>query len=405
MKKRILFVDDEVAVLDGLRSRLHRQRSRWDMVFATSGEAAMRELEREAFDVIVSDMRMPGMDGAALLTTASQRWPHMVRIVLSGYAEQEITMRLVPVAHQYLSKPCDANQVENVIARCLDLQSLLIDPNLRALVGSIKDLPTLPRTYVELRNAMAREDVDIHEITRIVAADTVIAAKVLQVVNSAFFRLARPISKIEQAVMYLGFGAIRNLAMSAGVFSQWHAAALPADFDPERAQAHAHAVAGAARALTHKTGMQDDALLAGLLHDLGHLLLALKCPREVERANELSRSQRVPLHLAEREVFGASHAQLGAYLLGIWGLPYPIVEAVAYHHTAHEVQQTQFDLLAALVVGHELVRRYDPIAGSDPLGLEPPIGDDYLRKVNANFDWQEAQALIATDDAAGATGT
>lgn len=405
MKKRILFVDDETSLLEGLRGRMHRQRAVWDMVFVNSGEAALDLLQQSSFDVIVSDMRMPGMDGATLLTTTSQRWPEMVRIVLSGYAEQALTMRLVPVAHQYLSKPCDVKQLENVIERCLRMQQLLQDPKLRAVVGGLKSLPTLPRTYLRLRDAMAREDINVQDVTRIVSDDTVIAAKVLQVVNSAFFRLARPISKIEQAVVYLGFGAIRNLVMTAGVFSQWSTKDLPQDFDPERLQAHAHAVAAAACALTHKTPLQDDALLAGLVHDIGYLVLALACPQQLERAGRLAAERKIPLHLAEREVIGASHAQIGAYLLGIWGLPFPIVEAVAHYDTPHEVAQTEFDLLAVLAVAHELVREQDAARCEDPYGVEPPLDDDYLRKLNATFTWAEARALAARDLGEGATGT
>ena len=95
-------------------------------------------------DVIVTDMRMPAMDGAKLLEIVSGQWPEAIRIVLSGYAELEQTVRLVPFAHQYLSKPCQPQQLENVIERCLLLHELLNQPHLRAIVGRIRKLPSLP---------------------------------------------------------------------------------------------------------------------------------------------------------------------------------------------------------------------------------------------------------------------
>jgi DNA-binding NtrC family response regulator len=142
--KRVLFVDDEPAILDGLRQRLYRARSTWQMAFVNSGALAIAELEREPYDVIVSDMRMPKMDGVELLTIVSERWPQTIRIVLSGYSEQMHVMRLVPVAHQYLTKPCLPERLEQVIQRCIQLHDLLHEEHLRAAVGGIRQLPPIP---------------------------------------------------------------------------------------------------------------------------------------------------------------------------------------------------------------------------------------------------------------------
>jgi len=219
--KRILFVDDEPAVLDGLRARLRCLRSSWEMVFVESGARAIAEIEQRSVDVIVSDMRMPVMDGAQLLASVAERWPETVRIVLSGYSEEEKTARLLSVAHQHLSKPCDVLQLENAINRCFQLHELLREQRLRAIVGRIRQIPAMPRVYSKLRAAMGRDDVSVQEIAQIVCEDPAIAAKVLQVVNSSFFRIARRIARVDQAISYLGFAAIRNIVMSVEVFSQW----------------------------------------------------------------------------------------------------------------------------------------------------------------------------------------
>jgi HD-like signal output (HDOD) protein len=392
--KRILFVDDEPALLDGLRGRLRGLRSRWEMVFVESGSRAVTEMELNPADVVIADMRMPGMDGTALLTTVRDRWPETVRMVLSGYAEEEQSTRLLTVAHQYLSKPCDTQHIENVVTRCLELQGLLHEPGLRAVVGSIRNLPAMPRTYAKLREAMANPDVTVRDVSQIIYEDAAIAAKVLQVVNSAFFRLARRISNVEQAVSYLGFNAIRTLAMSVEVFSQWGKNAALDCLQPEVLQERAHRVASAARALSQGTSIADDALLAGLFHNIGYWVLLQQCPEQVARALQAARAGQIPLHEAERQVIGASHAQIGAYLLGLWGLPYSVIEAVAFQHWPQRVGQTSFDVLGALVVAQRLVTGDTPLAPDVIERADIDIDTQYLQSLQAPFDWSEAQQRV-----------
>lgn len=386
--KKILFVDDEQPVLDGLRTRLHRMAGKWDMTFVDSGPRGIEELERAHFDMIVTDMRMPGMDGAQVLQTVSARWPETIRIVLSGYSELQQTIRLVPIAHQYLSKPCESPRLENTIERCLRLHELLRNPQLRATVGRIRALPALPRTYAKLQNALAGETVTVHDIARIVAADTVIAARVLQIVNSAFFRLARRITNVEQAVTYLGFAAVRNLVMSAEVFSSWQGGDRGV-INLENLQSHVLKVAAATQALTNGTPIADDALLAALLHDIGYWVLLQECPDELGKALALAKAEGLTMHQAEARIVGSSHAEIGAYLLGLWGLPYSIIEAVAHHHTPQEVPQTDFDVLSAVAIAHSLTEPSEVRAFNTALADDAKIGPEYLASLHAPFDWNE----------------
>src|SRR5262249_19689406 len=159
----------------------------WSMTFADSGAVALERMQERPYDVIVSDLRMPGMDGAKLLEIVSGRWPETVRIVLSGSAELEQTIRLVPFAHQDLSKPCQPHHLENVIDRCLLLHDLLGQSSLRSLVGRIRALPTLPRIYAALQAIIQDDNVTVAEVAKLVADDPALAARVLQIVNSAFF--------------------------------------------------------------------------------------------------------------------------------------------------------------------------------------------------------------------------
>ena len=144
--KSILFVDDEPMILAGLQRLLRSQRNVWDMSFAASGAEALAVLETKPFDAVVTDMRMPAMDGARLLELVKERYPGTIRIVLSGYFESEAALRAVPVAHQYLAKPCDPKKLHEAIERSCGFASLLPDAALRRVVGTIGELPTLPRT-------------------------------------------------------------------------------------------------------------------------------------------------------------------------------------------------------------------------------------------------------------------
>jgi putative nucleotidyltransferase with HDIG domain len=400
--KRILFVDDEQPVLDGIRARLHRMHSKWEMKYVDSGPRAIAELEANHYDVIVTDMRMPGMDGAQVLQEVSTRWPEIIRIVLSGYAELQQTIRLVPIAHQYLSKPCESPRLENAIERSLQLHELLRQPQLRATVGRIKKLPAMPRTYSKLLDVLATENVTVHDVAKIVSADTVIAARVLQIVNSAFFRLARRITNIEQAVTYLGFAAVRNIVMSAEVFTSWKAGEHGNCLDLERLQTHVLKVASATQSLTNKTPLSDDALLAALLHDIGYWVLLQESPQELAEALSVATREGISMHEAETRVIGASHAEIGAYLLGLWGLPYAVIEAVAHHHHPQQVKQTDFDVLAAVAIAHALTQPDEAHAFDKELAGDAKIDADYLKTLNAPFDWGEIEYRVLESLDAGA---
>jgi len=399
--KRVLFVDDEAAILDGLRARLHRA-TEWEMVFALGADKALQELERHPFDVVVTDVRMPHMDGRELLQAVSSRWPETVRMVLSGYSEQQQAMNLVPFAHQFVTKPCESQQLRNRIERALQLHDFLRKPELRAAVGRVRSLPAMPRTYALLKTAMANEGSCVADIAKIVAADTVIAAKVLQMVNSAFFRLARRITNIEQAVGYLGFATVRNLVLSVEVFSQWsNAPSLVIEL--EKLQLHVQRVTTAAAALTAGTPIVDDTLLAALLHDIGYWVLIQEFPREFQLARQMSAAEGIALRVAETKIIGASHSEIGAYLLGLWGLPYSVVEAVAHHSEPQRVQHEEFDALTGLAMAHSLVDLSEAKVFGLPEEVETDLQREQLQQLPAPFGWLEAQRRVSEALSSGET--
>jgi HD-like signal output (HDOD) protein/ActR/RegA family two-component response regulator len=391
--KHIIFVDDEQALLDGLRARLYKHRSDWEMRFYASGDEALAEFERQNIDLIVSDVRMPGMDGGQLLTLIKERWPSTVRIIVSGYSDPVQAVRLTSLAHQYIAKPCDGLQLENLIERCFNLQNLLRQDALRNLVGRIGSLPAMPSTYGRLQAALSSPAVTAAQIGDIVNSDAAIAGKVLQITNSAFFRLRKPMVRIKDAVTYLGFATIRNLVLSAEIFSRWNTPFEVLQSDPEQLQTHAQRMAAACRCAAASKATLDDAWLAGLLHDIGYWVLAQECPKQLGAAVELSLKQRRPLFECERETIGATHAEIGAYLLGLWGLPWPIVEAVAWHHSPQAVQSQHYDLVGTLAVAHCLL----DASGASGLGhlvSGRTANAEYLAALKLPFSWDEVQRQV-----------
>ena len=330
--KRILFVDDEPKVLEGLQRMLRPQRKQWEMVFANSGAEALSVLETAPFDVIVSDMRMPEMDGATLLEQVQQRFPGVVRMVLSGYFEMEMAMRAVPVAHQYLAKPCDPEKLRLAIERACGFAAILTDEAARRVVGAIGRLPTLPRTCATLIEALRNPDVPIEEIGRIIEQDVGMTAKVLQLVNSAFFGLLQEVTTVRTAVSYLGLDVLKQLVLSVEIFRTFHPRQALPWFSIEAFQSHSRLAAAIAARLPADKKTAAAAVVAALLHDTGKLVLAARLPGPFERALETAAREGRPLHVVERELTGTGHAEIGAYLLALWGLPLPIVDAVCRHH-------------------------------------------------------------------------
>ena len=389
--RHVLFVDDEPLVLEGLRLRLQPLEAKWRMTFVDSGADALSRFEHTPHDVIVSDISMPGMDGAQLLHAISERWPATIRIALSGKSDSEQKLRLLPLAHQYLSKPCRPEQLEYAVVRSLQLREELRQPGVQAIIGRIRQLPARPQVFARLQVVMAKPDASARQVAAVIAADTALTVKVLQIANSAFFRRARRISNIEQAVQYLGFQTVRNLVMCAEVFSRWPGRMRHAAVDLEDLQMHAQRTAAVAQDITAGAQFCDDTVLAALLHDIGYWVLIQECPRELEQAVELALAGDIDLPQAEYEILGASHAEIGAYLLAIWGLPYAVVEAVAHHHRPTRVKSAGLDALSALAVAMALTGGDDADGCARTLQPSQIVGADYLARLDSPLSWREAE--------------
>jgi len=349
---RVLFVDDEPRVLEGLERMLFDVDTDWETSFVTSGQEALALLERERFDVVVSDMRMPRMDGATLLSEVHARHPELLRIVLSGQTDEEGALRVAAVAHQFLGKPCPAHHLLEVIEGCLRMQAVLRDPALRAMVGQVGKLPAAPSVYTELGRLVDDPAIAVDEIARVVGRDPVLTARVLHLVSSAFFSQGPKITNIREATLRLGCRTIRNLTLSAEIFESVASGSI-GGVDVEALRRMAERRAALAAMTCTDDARRHDATTAALLCDLGTLVLAKAGVAEfLDAAAESSATGR-ELHAVEAARFPATHAEVGAYLLGVWGLPHAVVEAVANHHRPDRVARVAADSASRAVCAAE----------------------------------------------------
>jgi HD-like signal output (HDOD) protein len=391
IQKRILFVDDEPNVLQGLRRMLRPLRQEWDMAFAEGGHDALELLAQAPYDVVVSDMRMPGMNGAQLLIQVRERYPHIIRIVLSGHSDSEMILTCVGIAHQYLAKPCDAAVLKSTVTRACALRELLRDATLQRLVSGMTTLPSLPTIYHQIVETVQAPDSSLHKVGEIIGRDMSMTAKILQLVNSAFFGLGRQVSDPAQAVCLLGLDTIRSLVLSMHCFTYFDQTRLR-EFALDRLWEHSMATRACARIIARVEGCErqvaDDAFIAGLLHDVGKLILAANLPGQYGDVLALVQDQEMAMWQAERATFGASHAGTGAYLLGIWGLPDAIVEALAFHHHPAACADRRFSPLTAVHVANALVHEADVGHTAD---ASVPVDLEYLAALGLRerlADWR-----------------
>jgi HD-like signal output (HDOD) protein len=334
------------------------------------------------FDVVVADMRMPVMTGADLLNQVMRLYPRTVRLILSGHADSNLVLKCVGSTHQYLSKPCDREMLKATVERAAALEQSLQSETLRKLASQMERLPSLPSLYGEIVEKVKSPDVLLGDVAAIVTKDIGMTAKLLKLVNSAFFGLGRQISDPEEAVAYLGIDTLKSLVLTIHTFDQFDGARVPG-FSCEALWQHSAETAQAAKAIAQaeeaNPKLVDEAFSAGLLHDSGKLVLAGNFGTQYRDALHLAATDSCSLLEAERRVFGATHAEVGGYLLGLWGLPVPVVEAITLHHDPAQCLNRALSPLLAVHVGDAL--SHEVAAPASGRLSEPPPDQAYLTQM------------------------
>jgi HD-like signal output (HDOD) protein/CheY-like chemotaxis protein len=361
--KSLLFVDDEPLVLQGLQRMLHSMRHEWDMRFARGGGEALRMLAERPAEVVISDMRMPDMNGAELLNTVMKLYPRTVRFILSGFADTEMIKQCIAGTHQFLTKPCDKETLTAAVRRVVAMDTWLNDDNLKAVVSHLNKLPSIPALYFQILKDIESPDCSLERIGNTIAQDPAMTAKILQLVNSAFFGLRRRISAPSEAVLQLGQETIKSLVLAIHVFSEF-STSVASKFQVEALWRHSLFVGKYAKKIARMEHQEshviEEFFTAGLLHDVGRLVLMANFPDRYSLVMDMAAKEDVPLMEIERSVFGACHAQVGGYLLGLWGLPVSIVEAATFHHEPLKCEGRRFSPLAAVHVANVMEQKNKP---------------------------------------------
>jgi len=349
-KGRILFVDDEPKCLEALRSQASRLGDHWEPEFLDSASKGLQAFARNPYHVVVADLRMPGMSGAEFLQEVMARYPATIRFLMAADSDRGTAVQALGRTHQFLAKPCDLEYLKSVVdCTCFHGQRVAND-HVRELVARIGQLPALPDLYREINDLLESERGSVEALGAVIGRDIAMTAMILKLANSAFFSLRHPVTSPAEAVSYLGIDLLKALVLAHGLFGQVGQFRIPG-FTLHHLWHHSLAVGAAAKRIAlieHSPQRSSDFFTSGLLHDIGILVLASRFPEDYTKVLEINRRAGGDLESSEFHVFGASHGEVGAYLLALWGLPRPVMEAAAYHHRIGE--QTVLGFTPALAV-------------------------------------------------------
>ncbi|HEY9077294.1 MAG TPA: response regulator [Anaerolineaceae bacterium] len=381
--KSILFVDDDLEMILSTRRLLYALHRDWQVVFSNSGADALARLSEKNFDVIISDIRMPGISGIELLDQVRKRFPHMVRIALSGHSDRETSLKASGLAHQYLAKPSPAETIIAAIECALSAGSLIVDDNIRQVIGKLKTIPSQPKVYMDLVNELKNPDSSLACVGEIISKDASMSAKVLQLVNSAFFGLPQKVVDPTQAATFLGVETIRDLVLGIGIFAQFDQRKL-SGLSISNLWNHSLRSSTLAKAIAIHFGMDkkicNSAMVAGLLHDIGKLVLADNFPQQYQVAHQSWLAGDQPFEVYEYQIFKATHAQIGAYLLSLWGLPGTVSRTVGWHHNPSGVSDSDRSVMLCVHAANVLDYQRHPDVRMT--AVAPTFNPDFLKTCN-----------------------
>lgn len=378
-RKRILFVDDDPLILNGYRRSVYEFSESWETFFANSGKSALTILAYQEIDAIITDLKMPEMDGNLLLEQVSNDFAGVIRLVLSGNTESLQAQPILLHAHQVIVKPCPLQKLFDIIENTFELKYLITNPLLSRQVTAVENLPSLSRLYQKLIHELQTDDPDANVIGEIIKQDLAMTAKILQLVNSAFLGLPMDVVSPQKAVTILGVNAIKTLVLGSQIFSEYQSMEVEG-LSIENLRAHSLVIGNISKNIAGATGLdsktQEQAQLAGNLHDIGKLL-------QIEIPGFLQGIQKKP-HLKQLEyeykILGTSHAEMGAFLLSLWGLPQPVVRAVAYHHHPEKIDEDRLGIATVLHIANGLF--YKESSHNEDHGYEQFLNMEIIQKHN-----------------------
>lgn len=394
-KKNILFVDDSELVINGIQRQLRSMRDHWQMFFANSGSEALNLLTQQPIDLVVSDMMMPHMRGDELLKQVRDLYPGTVRIILSGYADEETLKSGLEVAHQYLSKPCNPETLREVISQIFKIQACLSNPKIARCIGDAQNLPSLPKIYDELNKAIADENATTREIAHIFARDMILSAKLLHLVNSPYFGLNRVISNLNDAINLIGVKKLINLLLSVHIKNAFPVKNPETERYMEYLWQDAGRVAELARLIAQSEQQHDDrpdqAYLGGLLHNMGLLIFLSRGGDKLDQLMSQVKYSETPVPELETGIFGFTRSEAAAYVLSLWKIPPRIIESILLQNNPNDTDYTGVNALtavhaAACLLKPSVMKDYDRL-------FDMSLDLAYLQRINKSERLPEWQKL------------
>ncbi|WP_432735454.1 HDOD domain-containing protein [Maridesulfovibrio sp. FT414] len=364
--KNILFIDENAEQLQLLSKQLTPLQKRWNICFASNADEASDHILTRPFDIVITDIRMTGFEEGALLQLIKAQQPGALRFITSEDVSAENFIDYVSFAHQFITKPYNPSELLGKIKKCLRLKNIFLNERAAKAIAAIEELPTLPDLYFRLENELRKEDVSISAVGSIISEDMSMTAGILKIVNSPFFGLFSKINNPEQAVTMLGLDALKGIVVGMYLFNA--SASKNIDFSIAALSRHCQYTGLLARSIAkaENAGSEqvEHAFLAGFLHDIGKLVLATAYTEEYRMILGVVREDNIPIQDAEKDILGFTHAEVGAYLLAIWGFNEDVVEAVYCHHEPAKLGSTDLSPSVAVHVAnsfdHELrVRNSD----------------------------------------------
>lgn len=389
----ILFVDDEPAMLRTIRRTLRAVPAHFQIDMESDPGAAIRRLRSKTYDLVVTDLRMPGLGGAEILSATATEHPGAIRAVLTGFAAEREAAPAIRRAHLALAKPFEPDAIVGLVERAASLRAMPLSDDLRRHLGALKTLPPTPHLFASLTSALSDDDrrASVEDIAALLEQDVAMTTKLVQLANSSFFGGHNDVSCLKYAVQRLGTETLSGIVLHYELFTRNQ---YPAGLEAWRARLNTRALLTSQRAIEiarrhgASAGVRNAAGLAGLLHDIGRLVLALETDEPCRVSYTDSRKYGVELCREEDERFGAHHGWVGAYLLKLWGFSLDIVDAVAWHHHPGGAGQTQATVTTYVHVA-------DALTG--PADREPEVDREYLQAIGCLDDlsgWLQPEVSI-----------
>jgi putative nucleotidyltransferase with HDIG domain len=371
MKKNILLVDEDVLVLKALKRSLRRFKDQCNVYYAQSHQEALEQLDQDGIDVLITEVRLITGDCELFLRTFLKRYPGAARIVLTGYTASDAIFKFAGLAHQLLAKPWSDQILIETIQRADLISRMLADDGLKNRLNQIENFPSIPTVYTELTQKLNDGDASMEEIGDIIIRDPSLTIKLLQIVNSPYYGLPVPVTDPKKAATLLGLDILKGFVLTSGIFKQYEKRAM-AGLSIHNLWRHSLKSANIVRQIGKCEHLEKEIIetsfIAGLLHDVGKIIIASNFPEEHKEICTLSTADGQSGWQAEQSVLGVSHAEIGAYLLGLWGLPLEIIKAVQEHHQPNPEEHSQIDQIVLVHVANAIDNcsarsPADPVAG------------------------------------------